>query len=370
MVIKKSYLLYCLFSLFILSFKSVADNKFHQNAPRDTRNQLVTSTKENASSDSFTSTYFSNLSKYSVNNWAGSCGYVSLIQYLSFWDSYWNDNFIPESFDRGDVAENFMDALSVSPGVSKLVSYPNVGSMSNQEIFDFVDSNRYNDFQFYLMNEINKENEVFSFSISVSDYQKVFDFLGIESTFTYRRLDSNLDYYYVSSMQEDIFEDIQPLLQFNIPVVIHIMAVSPEEHTLSGYHSVVAYKVDELGIHCNFGWGEGYTDYVIPSPLSPSENADALYYITDYGYLDHWQTEVVHSNNYKVNGGAYCGCGKHTIHDIEYREESSSSNYHIGNCRDCEYSIREQHYTKKASMTGMQTCAACGARRKYMAVIM
>ena len=44
--------------------------------------------------------YFSNLYNYSPMNSHGSCGYVSLAQYLSYYDTFYNDNIIPESYER------------------------------------------------------------------------------------------------------------------------------------------------------------------------------------------------------------------------------------------------------------------------------
>lgn len=63
-------------------------------------------------------TYFSNLYKYSPMNSYGSCGYVSLIQYLSYYDTFYNDSIIPENYERsqGNVA-TFEEAFSISPGV-------------------------------------------------------------------------------------------------------------------------------------------------------------------------------------------------------------------------------------------------------------
>ena len=39
-------------------------------------------------------TYFYNLCTYSPKNSHGSCGYVSLIQYLSYYDCFYNDSII------------------------------------------------------------------------------------------------------------------------------------------------------------------------------------------------------------------------------------------------------------------------------------
>lgn len=50
-------------------------------------------------SDYYESVYFANLRENIGNNRFGSCSYVALSMLLSFYDSYWNDLFIPETYD-------------------------------------------------------------------------------------------------------------------------------------------------------------------------------------------------------------------------------------------------------------------------------
>ena len=50
-------------------------------------------------SDYYESVYFANLSENIGNNRFGSCSYVALGMLLSFYDSYWSDLFIPETYD-------------------------------------------------------------------------------------------------------------------------------------------------------------------------------------------------------------------------------------------------------------------------------
>ena len=55
--------------------------------------------------------YFKNLYKYSPENSYGSCGYVSFIQYLSYYDTFYNDSIIPENYEQYDKdASNLEDA--------------------------------------------------------------------------------------------------------------------------------------------------------------------------------------------------------------------------------------------------------------------
>lgn len=65
--------------------------------------------------------YFKNLTEYSPYNRFGTCSFVSLIQVLSYWDNFYDDNIIEEKYDR--KAENqspyLLDSELISPGVEK-----------------------------------------------------------------------------------------------------------------------------------------------------------------------------------------------------------------------------------------------------------
>lgn len=90
-------------------------------------------------------TYFKNLHKYSPeNNW-GSCGYVSLIQYLSYYDSFINDNLIPKKYEKNDgVCDGLYNATKNSPGVLNLKS--NIDNKNYEQIEKFVNDNKNIDF--------------------------------------------------------------------------------------------------------------------------------------------------------------------------------------------------------------------------------
>ncbi len=49
--------------------------------------------------DYYEGVYFSNLHENISNNSHGTCSYVAIGMFLSYYDSYWDDSFIPEEFD-------------------------------------------------------------------------------------------------------------------------------------------------------------------------------------------------------------------------------------------------------------------------------
>lgn len=70
--------------------------------------------------------YFSNLKENIGNNSHGSCSYVALAMLISFYDSYWNDLFIPEEYDVEPISSfitypsadfSFPSFYAESPGI-------------------------------------------------------------------------------------------------------------------------------------------------------------------------------------------------------------------------------------------------------------
>ena len=68
-------------------------------------------------------TYYSHLKQNMPRNDLGTCGYTAISMFLSFYDTYWNDNFIPEryesqttSIDSSDLYSSYVSAYE-SPGV-------------------------------------------------------------------------------------------------------------------------------------------------------------------------------------------------------------------------------------------------------------
>ncbi len=68
--------------------------------------------------DNFMTAYFDNLTYNIGVNYKGSCGYVAIAMLLSYYDTYWNDNIIPEQYDIASIGTS-SDTISRrnSPGV-------------------------------------------------------------------------------------------------------------------------------------------------------------------------------------------------------------------------------------------------------------
>lgn len=99
--------------------------------------------------DYYESVYFANLRENIGNNRFGSCSYVALSMLLSFYDSYWSDLFIPETYDV-EPTSGFTTLSSAdfalpsfyaeSPGIS-FEPTGDIGSLSLDDYLSYVAAN-------------------------------------------------------------------------------------------------------------------------------------------------------------------------------------------------------------------------------------
>lgn len=291
-------------------------------------------------------TYFQNLTNYSALNSHGSCGYVSLIQYLTYYDTFYNDNIIPEAYDRHCQATTYNQAIADSPGVLRQ-AYPE----NSSDLYTYVINNKDYDFQALLMYIINtgidSSNTSYSYKTGMGNYHYISDSLFSSSNSVYSYVQySDFDTSVFSSYAQSQLEAyVKAQLDLGRPVIMHII-----NSNYSFNHSVVAYYYDNDGIHYNKGWSSGQNDTVFPD-----SNAS---YIRAAGYYD-FETSLshVHSNNYSFgltnHKMDYCGCGNHA-HSFSY--SSLSSTKHRKYCA-CGYSVSEGHIFGGANS---DVCVMCG----------
>ena len=104
--------------------------------------------------------YFSNLKKNYGYNVKGSCTYIAFDMLLSFYDTYWDDTFIPENYDMNTIlsSENFN--LDVVNSVESPATYGEERSLvygkTTQEYYNIVE--QYSNFYHHLkLIEIGKQ---------------------------------------------------------------------------------------------------------------------------------------------------------------------------------------------------------------------
>ena len=300
-------------------------------------------------------TYFRKLLSYSPKNSHGSCGYVSFIQYLSYYDTFLNDNIIPEQYDMGNSSSsNMSTARLTSPGVLRQ-DYPETN------LYEFIQDNKHNDFQMYLMDIVNSSKNLssssYKYNIGMWDYHYIIEELfpanNLEFEYTYYTDLSEFAKPTDNSIKEYFDDYIKSQLDLGNPVVVQICHYNDDnifDIKYENNHSVVAYYYDTNGIHANFGWNSaGSTDVVI----------NDYYQIMAAGVINFSDLEVVHSNNYIVNNISYCGCGVHVHNYVGWEYYSKTS--HKAVCECGESGVTSYPHAIKSSDVGKRTakCIQC-----------
>lgn len=259
-------------------------------------------------------TYFRYLYTNMPENDFGSCGFVSLVSCLAYYDSYYNDTIIDEKYDVESSGASIADVAANSPGVTKVKCNINLydGEMTQDEvdsyIKNFIISNSNTDFQYKLMYLYNRKvlckslsTLQYDASIGMWSYQALLDeyygknkirFNYVRSTIYGTNIKS-------ASVQSSMKQYVYDTSEEGCPVILHI--VDERNDKSKYYHSIVAYDYDIGVLNCNFGYNQ--------SSYSCININNQQYYISEAGRLDVSGFYDMHSTNYVVNGRPYCGCG-------------------------------------------------------------
>ena len=305
----------------------------------------------------YTVNYFKKLNQNLPNNQYGSCGYVGLGMYLSFWDSYWNDSIIPEKYDQELIIYNLYDNIyTTSPGV-KFDVFNNLDpSLTEDEI-------NYNYLQWHLEQGINNYFQSYLFSLAIKKYSNLN--LGNKSLIEYddtsricvgfgigydnelklinRYLyennlnnkfslisyrdtsitkDNFLNHYdtYIEAVN-NIINPIKTYVSQGVPVI-----VGGSINNWAAGHIIVVYDVDSNGeLIGNFGWG-GDSSYLT---LDSKDFVPTDYYIlvpNDSAF------NSVNNNYHNVTNGTYYSAHKLSSHVHNYFYEYYDDSYHLRKC--------------------------------------
>ncbi|MBO8428174.1 MAG: C10 family peptidase [Firmicutes bacterium] len=211
----------------------------------------------NISNEEFsTKAYFKNLDNNSLYNVGNSCGFVALAQYLSYLDTFYNDDIINDSFEIKSYGTSIEEVVSESPGVLNLNW--DISSVGN--LRSFINSNMFNDYGCYLMEFYSYhtmfmgDNDPERTSIGLRSYQAILDELALYGTpqliFNTKMVNLAFGDHYKESNIEMFDSLIKEKLDDGEPVILNI---ANKDRTFN--HAVVAYYYDSSGkIHCNYGW--------------------------------------------------------------------------------------------------------------------
>lgn len=274
--------------------------------------------------------YFNALSNNFGANEKNSCGYVALGMLLSFYDSYWDDDVIPENYDKQELSltDKFATGLK-SPGISNeamLFSGIDMKTINNIEYYKrFVEV--YSDTYFHLKliqlgNDILDVGRLDGYMISyglspdqVEDLTRYYLFqyrhyLSADVTVESRVANSN-------TSSDDVRKYVVQKVKQGIPVLVS-MSGSP------GGHALVIYDYDEANdeLYGNLG-------YIRQG--APHASISAAGYDVFLGALtlDFKNAHNCSDNYYyKTDGNTHtlCTCTKHMhpAHAFSYKYVNSS----------------------------------------------
>lgn len=260
--------------------------------------------------------YFRNLRTNFGNNVFNSCTYVAMGMLLSYYDTYWNDNIIPENYDKNSAFWNSSSSLpqmdTESPGV---LFEPNdyVKDISGEEYLDFINQNKDTYFHLNLIdqgiNYLQSNLNANSLDLGVSP-NKIPNLFG-----NYFSLSNNPDIQVQIEYKNEYFAEDFTLekLKEGKPVLIVVRYGSADEQQY--YHTMIACDYDESqnSIYVHTGWRDESTNktlsHISLDKIVLGESTDNLIYYAVA--LDFSGTSHRHSNNYRrfVNSDTgVCAC--------------------------------------------------------------
>ena len=289
-------------------------------------------------SDNYMIRYYRDLCENILANQFGSCSYVAMGMLLSYFDTFWNDNTIHNTFEENAYIPNFEylngdiyytgNSGRNSPGVfynSSAVQRAEINSSKNEiynanyDYYDDITNSPY-DLQAYLMlayaeyyNYIDL-NSFIAFGLSDSEIVNV-----LNDYITYENLSNVYNLYgysiFTNQYTSDAIKDIAvSYIQQGYPVLItaefEFDNGTSFNHALVGYDCV--YDGNEYNIYGHFGNHYFVNTYV---------NLKDFYYFdgltTIHLKINRYHGLVVlvpkanshiHSNNYKIVNEFYCPC--------------------------------------------------------------
>lgn len=259
---------------------------------------------ENSSTNFNMYDYFYNLTDYSPMNDLGSSGFVSLIQAMSYYDTFENDNIIPDDYDYYYTQANTEAEVNPrSPGVLR-DSYFSSGYSSYYQYC-------HNTFNYNFQSRLTVEQNImhnsnnptyFTYNPSIYYYQDILNRL-------YGNVTSVIVRSYFVRPESPDQEKYQAIIKAEIdkgnPVIVDV------SNNIRDFHTVVAYDYDDQEIYANYGGSASNNHEVL---AGPNARYSYLYHVVilDFSNIGHR-----HSNNYMIDKFSYCGCNGFTDADYE-----------------------------------------------------
>lgn len=274
--------------------------------------------------------YFYNLTENFGVNEMGSCGYVALGMLLSYYDTYWDDSFIAETYDKNAVLQtnNFTTSVS-SPGINAEHSLLD-GITGNKDYDDgedyldrIVEQNFSNFFHLKLI-EIGNNLGYYDDSLGrKSAGLEDSELLNLTEHYLYNIKEFNEDQVKIesrillsnpaNSSDYEVRLFVEEKVKQGIPVLISMAQI--EGGAVEKKHAMIAYDYD-------FDEATNTNKIYVHTGLKNDDN-HAVTHIditsTNYSIFTSAialqpKTNHSHTYNYKYNNTTYCPCSNQTFY--------------------------------------------------------
>ncbi len=289
------------------------------------------------SDPNFMENYFFKLNDFGYNL-VGTCSYVATSMLMSYYDSYWNDNIIPEQYESSATFSSYTNSIPVNKSAGAISDKNELSNDISYRIANFGNYT-YSDYLYFINNKYSNYHHlklIYEHNILQPWLAGSPDSIIINSNYTPVQTDiEGLNFYQICSLvnsnlsnygtvkyfTSNVKNQIINLLQNNIPVILGIGS------NLGG-HVVVAYKYDnstnKIYVHSGY---ENLTCVTIE---------DLNYNSYDFGIYFTPTCNHICSDNYIHNSKRYCVCdldGTHSHHTHRYNIINERLlNYHNLEC--------------------------------------
>lgn len=282
--------------------------------------------------DTFVENYLYNLTRYHVNN-EGSCSYIAIQMLLSYFNYYWNDNLIDDTYEI-IATQNYDNTSAAMPGTTEsffnLLTH--IGGILGYDI-SLTDSSEFaNIITSYLTTYAPEE----------SDRWQISDALHSNPTDIYLGTSITYSTHYA--------KEIKYMLMAQIPVIV--LSQGYMDGKLQK-HACIAYGIDETTdkMILNTGWS-------IYGDASTFTNEDDC--ILGYVSMSNSNSSHVHNDAFKLDNRYVCSC-KLTDHSHKYTYKSTDSSYHTCTCF-CGETHSDSHNFTIVTLKYI-ICSECGYRK-------
>lgn len=317
----------------------------------------------------------------------GSCAFVAMSMLLSYYDTYWNDNIVPETLDWQEGEYNSTtDILTSTFNANEEAEQWDPDAFNKNA---YVQDNKDKFLQCYLIDMCNNLPIIDEFGVFAYQTQDILEYyLYDDKSFSRDEITVHLYRANNETEKETMINTAKVLIEDGHPVIFSGFDHTIEEDEVGdealdiGGHTMIGYDFTTLDdgkydITVNICWNDGETQNIRSSDYSWFNsiiwleiNEENLPHVCSDNYVDkkavnnddddeyfcscdiYYNTHPEHKyhHDYKFNGfdskSHYinCICGEKTngeIHDLRY--SSYGASMHSKWCVDCDYALKEVH---------------------------